>query len=131
MVQFLEDKTILVTGATGFLAKSVIIHILFVPLFLSFPLITAWMIISSLAMINAIFMEKMLRVQPNVKKIYLLSRAPGAKHDVALGINTVRAENVICFAKKSVKLKVLVRIYIYPHRLVLMFNHFRHFSHFH
>jgi len=38
------------------------------------------MIISSLAiMINAIFMEKMLRVQPNVKKIYLLSRAPGAK----------------------------------------------------
>jgi fatty acyl-CoA reductase len=30
-------------------------------------------------MINAIFMEKMLRVQPNVKKIYLLSRAPGAK----------------------------------------------------
>uniref|UniRef100_A0A2K1YQX8 Fatty acyl-CoA reductase n=1 Tax=Populus trichocarpa TaxID=3694 RepID=A0A2K1YQX8_POPTR len=77
MVQFLEDKTILVTGATGFLAKS-----------------------------------KMLRVQPNVKKIYLLSRAPGAKHDVALGINTVRAENVICFAKKSVKLKVLVRIYI-------------------
>jgi fatty acyl-CoA reductase len=38
------------------------------------------MIISSLAiLINAIFMEKMLRVQPNVKKIYLLSRAPGAK----------------------------------------------------
>ena len=51
-----------------------------IPLFLSFPLITAWMIISSLAiLINAIFMEKMLRVQPNVKKIYLLSRAPGAK----------------------------------------------------
>jgi hypothetical protein len=38
------------------------------------------MIKSSLAiLINAIFMEKMLRVQPNVKKIYLLSRAPGAK----------------------------------------------------
>jgi hypothetical protein len=38
------------------------------------------MIISSLAiLINAIFMEKMLRVQPNVKKIYLLSRTPGAK----------------------------------------------------
>jgi hypothetical protein len=38
------------------------------------------MIISSLAiLINAIFMEKMLRVQPNMKKIYLLSRTPGAK----------------------------------------------------
>ncbi|KAG6759330.1 hypothetical protein POTOM_035806 [Populus tomentosa] len=83
-------------------------------------MITAWIITSFLAMINAIFMEKMSRVQPNVKKIYLLSRASGAKsasqrlqnevHDVALGINTVRAENVICFAKKSVKLKVLVRI---------------------
>ncbi|KAL9352876.1 hypothetical protein Peur_055556 [Populus x canadensis] len=112
MVQFLEDKTMLVTGATGFLAKECS-NPYPIPLFLSFPLITAWMIISSLAiLINAIFMEKMLRVQPNMKKIYLLSRTPGAKHDVALGTNTVRAENVICFAKKSVKLKVLVRIYI-------------------
>ncbi|KAK4791724.1 hypothetical protein SAY86_032137 [Trapa natans] len=47
IVQFLEDKTILVTGATGFLAK--------------------------------IFVEKVLRVQPNVKKLYLLLRAPDAK----------------------------------------------------
>ncbi|XP_056158982.1 probable fatty acyl-CoA reductase 4 isoform X2 [Syzygium oleosum] len=43
IVQFLENKTILVTGATGFLAK--------------------------------IFVEKMLRIQPNVKKIYVLIRA--------------------------------------------------------
>ncbi|XP_023633778.1 probable fatty acyl-CoA reductase 5 isoform X2 [Capsella rubella] len=42
-VQFLENKTILVTGATGFLAK--------------------------------VFVEKILRVQPNVKKLYLLVRA--------------------------------------------------------
>ncbi|KAF8015196.1 hypothetical protein BT93_H0871 [Corymbia citriodora subsp. variegata] len=43
ILQFLENKTILVTGATGFLAK--------------------------------IFVEKMLRIQPNVKKMYVLIRA--------------------------------------------------------
>ncbi|XP_062169841.1 fatty acyl-CoA reductase 3-like [Alnus glutinosa] len=43
MLQFLENKTILVTGATGFLAK--------------------------------VFVEKILRVQPNVKRLYLLVRA--------------------------------------------------------
>ncbi|KAL8057807.1 hypothetical protein ABFX02_04G207500 [Erythranthe guttata] len=43
ILEFLENRTILVTGATGFLAK--------------------------------IFIEKILRVQPNVKKLYLLLRA--------------------------------------------------------
>ncbi|AES67032.2 putative oxidoreductase [Medicago truncatula] len=43
ILHFLEGRTILVTGATGFLAK--------------------------------IFVEKILRVQPNVKKLYLLLRA--------------------------------------------------------
>ncbi|KDP34806.1 hypothetical protein JCGZ_10586 [Jatropha curcas] len=43
ITQFLEHKTVLVTGATGFLAK--------------------------------VFLEKLLRVQPNVKKLYLLLRA--------------------------------------------------------
>ncbi|KAM7496912.1 hypothetical protein LguiA_021326 [Lonicera macranthoides] len=47
IVNFLENKTILVTGATGFLAK--------------------------------IFVEKILRVQPNVKKLYLLLRAQDSK----------------------------------------------------
>ncbi|KAF5937632.1 hypothetical protein HYC85_025138 [Camellia sinensis] len=47
VIQVLENKTILVTGATGFLAK--------------------------------IFVEKILRVQPNVKKLYLLVRAADAK----------------------------------------------------
>ncbi|KFK33885.1 hypothetical protein AALP_AA5G072900 [Arabis alpina] len=42
-VQFFQNKTILVTGATGFLAK--------------------------------VFVEKILRVQPNVNKLYLLVRA--------------------------------------------------------
>nr|XP_009789795.1 PREDICTED: fatty acyl-CoA reductase 3-like isoform X2 [Nicotiana sylvestris] len=46
-VKFLENRTILVTGATGFLAK--------------------------------IFVEKILRVQPNVKKLYLLLRAKDNK----------------------------------------------------
>ncbi|KAF5772761.1 putative oxidoreductase [Helianthus annuus] len=46
IVDFLENKVVLVTGATGFLAK--------------------------------IFVEKILRVQPNVKKLYLLIRAPDA-----------------------------------------------------
>ncbi|KAJ7981148.1 Fatty acyl-CoA reductase [Quillaja saponaria] len=47
ILHFLQDKTILVTGATGFLAK--------------------------------IFVEKILRVQPNVKKLYLLLRASDTK----------------------------------------------------
>ncbi|GLT48745.1 hypothetical protein SLA2020_223530 [Shorea laevis] len=47
ILHFLENKSILVTGATGFLAK--------------------------------IFIEKILRVQPNVKKLYLLLRAADAK----------------------------------------------------
>ncbi|XP_022943507.1 fatty acyl-CoA reductase 3-like [Cucurbita moschata] len=42
-MEFLENKNILITGATGFLAK--------------------------------ILVEKILRVQPNVKKLYLLLRA--------------------------------------------------------
>ncbi|GMI89008.1 FATTY ACID REDUCTASE 3, ECERIFERUM 4 [Hibiscus trionum] len=47
VVQFLDNKSILVTGGTGFLAK--------------------------------IFVEKILRVQPNVKKLYLLVRAADHK----------------------------------------------------
>ncbi|XP_021279352.1 fatty acyl-CoA reductase 3-like [Herrania umbratica] len=154
-LQFLDSKSILVTGATGFLAK--------------------------------IFVEKILRVQPNVKKLYLLLRAadhksaihrlhneiigkdlfkvlkekhgknfssfisekitliPGdisredlgvedsnlvqemcrevdvvvnlaattnfdERYDVALGLNTLGAKFVLNFAKKCVKLKVLVHV---------------------
>uniref|UniRef100_A0A7N0UZF3 Fatty acyl-CoA reductase n=1 Tax=Kalanchoe fedtschenkoi TaxID=63787 RepID=A0A7N0UZF3_KALFE len=43
IVGFLENKTILVTGSTGFVAK--------------------------------VFVEKVLRIQPNIKKLYLLLRA--------------------------------------------------------
>ncbi|KAG8655121.1 hypothetical protein MANES_04G005400v8 [Manihot esculenta] len=156
VLQFLENKNILVTGATGFLAK--------------------------------IFVEKILREQPNVKKLYLLLRAADAKsasqrlhnevigkdlfrlvkekwganmnsfisekivlvpgdisygdelgvkdshlkeemwreldvivnlaattnfderYDLALGVNTLGAKHVLCFAKKCIKLKVLVHV---------------------
>ncbi|XP_057781960.1 fatty acyl-CoA reductase 3-like isoform X2 [Salvia miltiorrhiza] len=44
ILEFMEGRSILVTGAAGFLAK--------------------------------VFIEKILRVQPNVKKLYLLLRAP-------------------------------------------------------
>ncbi|XP_019051672.1 PREDICTED: alcohol-forming fatty acyl-CoA reductase-like isoform X2 [Nelumbo nucifera] len=47
IVESIGNKTILVTGATGFVAK--------------------------------LFVEKVLRVQPNVKKLYLLLRAPDTK----------------------------------------------------
>ncbi|KAJ4718845.1 Fatty acyl-CoA reductase [Melia azedarach] len=157
VVEFLEHKTILVTGVTGFLGK--------------------------------VFVEKMLRVQPNVKKLYLLLRAadiesatirfhnevlgkelfrifkekwsthdlnsfisekitlvPGditredlglkdysnlkqemcndldliinsaamtkfhERYDAALGINTLGALHIVNFAKKCIKLKVLVHV---------------------
>ncbi|KAL4592063.1 hypothetical protein LXL04_005043 [Taraxacum kok-saghyz] len=53
IIDVLDKKSILVTGATGFLAKA--------------------------SNINVVFVEKILRVQPNVKKLYLLVRATDAK----------------------------------------------------
>ncbi|QHO29039.1 Alcohol-forming fatty acyl-CoA reductase [Arachis hypogaea] len=64
IIEFLEGKTIFVTGATGFLAK--------------------------------IFVEKILRVQPNVKKLYLLVRAEDIEsatqrmHDEIIGKDLFR-----------------------------------------
>ncbi|KAJ4724787.1 Fatty acyl-CoA reductase [Melia azedarach] len=62
-LQFMEQKTILVTGATGFLAK--------------------------------ILVEKTLRIQPNVKKLYLLVRAGDTK------LATKRVLNELMFAEKG------------------------------
>ncbi|XP_010031500.2 fatty acyl-CoA reductase 3 [Eucalyptus grandis] len=70
VIQFLENKTILVTGATGFLAK--------------------------------IFLEKIVRVQPNVKKLFLLLRASDAKaatrrfHDEIIGKELFRVLKEKC-----------------------------------
>lgn len=73
IVQFLENRTILVTGATGFLAKSTCSFSLYIFIFM----------ISCYGFHNygniAVFVEKILRAQPNVKKLYLLLRAPDSK----------------------------------------------------
>ncbi|KAI3886658.1 hypothetical protein MKX03_034752 [Papaver bracteatum] len=126
ITESLENKTILITGSTGFLAK--------------------------------VFVEKLLRVQPNVRHLFLLLRAPNpssaaqrlhtevtgkevfrvlrTKHgdefnsfisqkitaiagditlenfgyDGALEVNTIGAKNVLDFAKKCVKLEMLIHV---------------------
>lgn len=70
ILHFLEGRTILVTGATGFLAKS--IHISLFLSSLSHDLVI-YMFVYLFGF--AVFVEKILRVQPNVKKLYLLLRA--------------------------------------------------------
>uniref|UniRef100_A0A5B7BPA9 Fatty acyl-CoA reductase n=1 Tax=Davidia involucrata TaxID=16924 RepID=A0A5B7BPA9_DAVIN len=69
VVQFLENRTILVTGATGFLAK--------------------------------IFVEKILRVQPNVKKLYLLLRAADTKSASQRFHNEVIAKDLFRVLKEK------------------------------
>ncbi|KAJ6696905.1 hypothetical protein OIU85_003281 [Salix viminalis] len=109
IMQFLNNKSILVIGATGFSCKD--------------------------------FVEKILRVQPEVKKLYLLLRAVDTKsaeerlhnedqiwnevdtvinfaattnfderYDVALGINTMGALHLLNFVKKCNHAKVLVHL---------------------
>nr|XP_034924688.1 probable leucine-rich repeat receptor-like protein kinase At2g33170 [Populus alba] len=79
-----KQQSILVIGATGFLAK--------------------------------IFVEKILRVRPKVKKLYLLLRAVDTKsaeerlYDVALGINTLGPLLLLNFVKKCNNVKVLVHL---------------------
>nr|AFK33782.1 unknown [Medicago truncatula] len=62
ILNFLEGKTILVIGATGFLAK--------------------------------IFLEKVLRVQPNVKKLFLLLRASDDKSAASRLQNEILAKDL-------------------------------------
>ncbi|XP_009781717.1 alcohol-forming fatty acyl-CoA reductase-like [Nicotiana tabacum] len=69
IVKFLENRTILVTGATGFLAK--------------------------------IFVEKILRVQPNVKKLYLLLRAADDKAAIQRFNNEVVAKDLFKVLKEK------------------------------
>jgi hypothetical protein len=61
---------------------------------------------------DAVFVEKVLRVQPNVKKLYLLLRAPDAKSA------TQRFHNEVYFyssthQKKKKERKSYTHIYIY------------------
>ncbi|KAH0470833.1 hypothetical protein IEQ34_000556 [Dendrobium chrysotoxum] len=73
IVEYLKDKSIFVTGSTGFLAKSIISQ--------------------TISPINMFFVDKVLRVQPNVKKLFLLVRAGDAK------LATKRMQNEV-FAKE-------------------------------
>ncbi|XP_019198998.1 PREDICTED: fatty acyl-CoA reductase 3-like [Ipomoea nil] len=68
-VEFLENRAILVTGATGFLAK--------------------------------IFVEKILRVQPNVKKLYLLLRAADTMAAVQRFNSEVMAKDLFKVVKEK------------------------------
>ncbi|KAG8483491.1 hypothetical protein CXB51_023148 [Gossypium anomalum] len=113
-VKFFQGKTILITGATGFLAK--------------------------------VFVEKILRLQPNVNKLYLLVKAVAGdisfenlglndpelreemrkeiqiivnvaastdfseRYDDALDINTFGAFNVLNFGKKCDKVKLFLHV---------------------
>lgn len=87
IAEFLRNKTIFVTGATGFIAKSKIF------LFSSLS-INGYELCNYCAMnvskkifvvptctvhiVIAVLLEKILRVQPNVKRLYLLVRATDA-----------------------------------------------------
>ena len=86
VLHFLQDKTILITGATGFLAKSMNEYPL-IPLCFFFFF---FMYLKDRTIYNmctyvlgfeclTVLLEKILRVQPNVKKLYLLLRAADAK----------------------------------------------------
>ncbi|KAF5786702.1 putative alcohol-forming fatty acyl-CoA reductase [Helianthus annuus] len=73
IVQFLEDRTILVTGGTGFLAKGSLSVYLSLCHSLSFSL--NYVVDMTFLFDITVMVEKILRVQPNVKKLYLLIRA--------------------------------------------------------
>ncbi|KAI7731419.1 hypothetical protein M8C21_007789 [Ambrosia artemisiifolia] len=69
IVDFLDNKVMLITGATGFLAK--------------------------------IFVEKILRVQPNVKKLYLLIRASDGKSALQRFNNEAVAKDLFKLLKEK------------------------------
>ncbi|MED6148953.1 hypothetical protein PIB30_057786 [Stylosanthes scabra] len=70
VLEFLEDKTILVIGATGFLAK--------------------------------ILLEKILRVQPNIKKVFLLLRAADAESAAHRLHNEILGKDLFNLLKEKV-----------------------------
>ncbi|XP_057456001.1 fatty acyl-CoA reductase 3-like [Lotus japonicus] len=73
ITHFLQDKNVLVIGATGFLAK--------------------------------IFVEKVLRVQPNVKKLYLLLRATDAESATRRLHNEIMRKDLFRLLKENLGLK--------------------------
>lgn len=92
-VQFLENKTVLVTGASGFLAKgnnlyTLIYHDISAVEYISslnlfngnyLPLSLSLIGIYCSSKILTVFVERVLRLQPNLKRLYLLVRASDNK----------------------------------------------------
>ncbi|KAJ0743974.1 putative long-chain-fatty-acyl-CoA reductase [Helianthus annuus] len=72
IMQFLEDRTILVTGGTGFLAKGSLSIYLSLCHSLSY---SSYFVDMTFLFDITVMVEKILRVQPNVRKLYLLIRA--------------------------------------------------------
>jgi alcohol-forming fatty acyl-CoA reductase len=102
IIGYFKSKSILITGSTGFLGKS----ILFVSSqsLVALKVVARWFIYKQnahrsvmclqiialafsdeISSMHAVLVEKILRVQPDVNKIYLLVRSidePSAKHRV-------------------------------------------------
>ncbi|KAK6230133.1 hypothetical protein QUC31_001651 [Theobroma cacao] len=76
VVKFLPGKTMLITGATGFLAKNMNMELDHVVKFLQGKTI---LVTGATGFLAKIFVEKILRIQPNVNKLYLLLKAADAK----------------------------------------------------
>ncbi|KAM0025391.1 putative alcohol-forming fatty acyl-CoA reductase [Helianthus debilis subsp. tardiflorus] len=74
IMQFLEERTILVTGGTGFLAKGSLISI-YLSLCHSLSFSLNYFVDMTFLLDITVMVEKILRVQPNVRKLYLLVRA--------------------------------------------------------
>ena len=90
IMEFLNNKSILVIGATGFLAKNIVpsqkkfissrlTNYDFVPLIFVVMCCDKINLLTSCFLTVAVFVEKILRVQPKVKKLYLLLRAVDTK----------------------------------------------------
>lgn len=100
VLHFLQDKTILLIGATGFIAKSIYSLSLSIKISLFKDMLLLWYVghvFASLVVYFSVFLEKVLRVQPNVKKVYLLLRASDEKSAIRRLDNEVNAQNILEF----------------------------------
>lgn len=85
-----RDRTILVTGSTGFLGKCMQIpHIL--------VYIYPYTFYNYNIYIYTVLVEKILRVQPNVKKLYLVVRASDAASAEQRILSQVKYKRPIAF----------------------------------
>ncbi|KAM7275230.1 hypothetical protein ACFE04_017096 [Oxalis oulophora] len=133
VLKYLENKSILITGATGFLAKIMVEKILRVqPNILSKelfrvlkekegPKFSSFISEKTTLVPGDISKDNLgLIVDPNIEQ-EMLSELDAIvnvaattnfdeRYDIALGLNTFGAKNVLLFAKKCVKLKVLVHV---------------------